>query len=260
VTASPGGATVTVTGSTTSATVSPLTNGTSYTFTVVATNAVGTGPASAPSNAVTPTAAATAPGAPTAVQALAGHGSASVSWTAPGDGGSPISGYTVTASPGGATVTVTGSTTSAAVSPLVNGTSYTFTVVATNAVGTGPASAPSNAVTPTAATPPSTFGGVFSPGDFTGDGRSDVLARKPNGDLYLYAGDGHGGWAGAGRKIGSGWNIFDTVFSPGDFTGDGRSDVLARKTNGDLYLYAGDGRGGWAGAGRKIGSGWNTFG
>ncbi|WP_406830011.1 fibronectin type III domain-containing protein [Pedococcus sp. KACC 23699] len=263
VTASPGGASVSVGGSTTSATVGGLTNGTSYTFTVKATNAVGTGPASAPSNAVVPTAAQTAPGAPTGVQAVSGHGSASVSWTAPGDGGSPITGYTVTASPGGASVSVGGSATSATVAGLTNGTSYTFMVKATNAVGTGPASAPSNAVVPTAVTPPhgttSNFGGVFSPGDFTGDGRSDVMARRSNGDLYLYAGNGRGGWVGAGRKVGSGWNIFTTVFSPGDFTGDGRSDVMARRSNGDLYLYAGNGRGGWVGAGRKVGSGWNIF-
>ncbi len=149
VTASPGGASATVNGSTTSATVAGLANGTSYTFTVKATNAVGAGPASAPSNAVVPTAAQTAPGAPTGVLAVAGHGDASVSWTAPGDGGSPITGYTVTASPGGASATVNGSTTSATVAGLANGTSYTFTVKATNAVGTGPASAPSNAVVPT---------------------------------------------------------------------------------------------------------------
>ena len=62
----------------TSVTVSGLTNGTTYTFTVAATNAVGTGPASAASNAVTPT-GPTVPGAPTGVSAVAGNGSATVS-------------------------------------------------------------------------------------------------------------------------------------------------------------------------------------
>ena len=58
-------------------------------------------------------------------------------------------------SPGGATATATGATaTSAVVTGLANGTSYTFTVHATNAVGTGPESAPSNAVTPQAAAAP----------------------------------------------------------------------------------------------------------
>jgi hypothetical protein len=100
----------------------------------------------------------TAPGAPTGVSATAGNGSATVTWTAPANGGSAITGYTVTPFIGSAAqtpVTVTGSppATSATVTGLTNGTSYTFTVSATNAIGTGPASAPSNAVTPTASAP-----------------------------------------------------------------------------------------------------------
>ncbi len=89
------------------------------------------------------------PGAPTGVTAIRGNAQAGVSWAAPtDDGGSPITGYTVTASPGGQTATVDGATTTAVVTGLTNGTSYTFTVRATNAAGTGPASTPSNAVTP----------------------------------------------------------------------------------------------------------------
>src|SRR5207302_504393 len=72
-----------------------LTNRTSYPFTVTAKNAVGPGPASTPSNAVTPT-APTPPDAPTAVTATAGNASATVTWTAPANGGSPITSYTVT--------------------------------------------------------------------------------------------------------------------------------------------------------------------
>jgi Fibronectin type III domain len=94
------------------------------------------------------------PGAPTGVTANGGDGSATVTWTAPAsDGGSPIIAYTVTGLSGvnaGPTVTVSGSPapTSATVSNLINGLSYTFTVEAINANGTGPASAASSPVTP----------------------------------------------------------------------------------------------------------------
>jgi hypothetical protein len=132
--------------------VTGLTDGTAYTFTVTATNGIGTGPSSGASSPVTPAASATAPGAPTNVTAVPGNTQATVSWTAPAsNGGSPITGYTVTASPGGVTATTAGAT-SAAVITLSNGTTYTFTVTATNSVATGPASAASNVATPTAGT------------------------------------------------------------------------------------------------------------
>ncbi|HEV7173542.1 DUF4082 domain-containing protein, partial [Pedococcus sp.] len=134
----------------TAATVTGLTNGTIYTFTVSATNGVGTGPESAPSGAVTP---ATAPAAPPGVTATAGPGSAVVSWTAPSNGGSPITSYRVTPYAGSTALTATtvsGSPPSASVtvSGLTNGTAYTFTVSATNTMGTSPDSQPSPAVTP----------------------------------------------------------------------------------------------------------------
>jgi len=227
VTSNPGG----LTGSGTSSplTVTGLTNGTSYIFTVTATNSAGTGSASGASNSVTPnssqtitfanpgtqnfgtpptltatstsgltvtfsssttavctitsggaltfvtagtctinadqagngsysaattvsrsfTVAAVVPGAPTIGTATAGDVQASVSFSAPAsNGGSAITGYTVTANPGG--VTGTGTFSPITVTGLSNGTSYTFTVTATNSAGTGFASAASNNVTPKA--------------------------------------------------------------------------------------------------------------
>ena len=91
----------------------------------------------------------TLPGAPTGATAIRGDKQATVSWTAPADTGhSPITGYTVTSTPGNKTTTVSGLASSAIVTGLTNGTSYTFTVKASNVAGPGAASAPSNAVIP----------------------------------------------------------------------------------------------------------------
>ncbi len=97
------------------------------------------------------------PGAPTGVSAVAGDAAAQVSWTAPAsDGGSAITGYTVTPYIGGAAQTPVdvGAILTTNVTGLTNGTAYTFTVLATNAIGDGPGSAASNAITPMAPPPP----------------------------------------------------------------------------------------------------------
>ena len=128
-------------------TVTGLTNGTPYTFTVTATNAVGPGPASLASNSVTP---ATVPDAPPAPVAVGGDTLATVTVAPPvSDGGSPITGYTVISDPPGGIDGDAGTTALVhTVTGLTNGTPYTFTVTATNSVGTGAASAASNVVTP----------------------------------------------------------------------------------------------------------------
>lgn len=89
----------------------------------------------------------TVPGPPSSVTATAGNAQATVSFTGPANnGGSAITGYTVTSSPGG--FTGTGASSPITVNGLGNGTAYTFTVTATNAVGTGAASNASSSVIP----------------------------------------------------------------------------------------------------------------
>ncbi len=90
---------------------------------------------------------AVVPGAPTIGTATAGNTQATVTFTAPAsNGGVAITGYTVTSNPGGIVRAATASPFT--FTGLTNGTSYTFTVTATNSAGTGAASAASNAVTP----------------------------------------------------------------------------------------------------------------
>ena len=130
--------------------ITGLNNGTAYTFTVTATNAAGAGPASPPSAGVIP---ATTPAAPAGVTATAGNAQATVTFEPAASGGSAVTGYIVTSTPGG--LTGIGAASPITVSGLTNGTAYSFTVTAVNGVGSGPASAASNSVSP--AYPPITF-------------------------------------------------------------------------------------------------------
>ena len=103
------------------------------------------------------------------------------------------------------------------------------------------------------------FTAIIGPGDFNGDQRVDLLAReRSTGYLWLYPGNGSGGWRPRVR-VGTGWNVFNVVLGPGDVTGDGAADVLARETaTGYLWLYPGNGAGGWRPRVR-IGSGWKAM-
>jgi uncharacterized protein (TIGR02145 family) len=148
-TSSPGGVTGTLSQSGSgSITVTGLTNGTAYTFTVTATNGIGTSLASTVSNSVTPASVPDAPAIGTVTSSSSGQ--AVVPFTAPAsNGGSAITSYTATSSPGGVTGTLSQSGSgSITVTGLTNGTSYTFTVTATNGIGTSLASTVSNSVTP----------------------------------------------------------------------------------------------------------------
>jgi large repetitive protein len=138
--------------------ITGLTNGTAYTFTVVAENALFTSDASTASLAATPK---TLPGAPGISAASSTPGTATITVTAPAsNGGSAITGYTITSAPGGFTCTVAADANPLAcdISTLVNGTSYTFTAVATNIVGNSLASSATTALIPQgAASAPTTI-------------------------------------------------------------------------------------------------------
>ncbi|WP_157521701.1 DUF7507 domain-containing protein [Herbidospora cretacea] len=142
----------------TTQTLTGLTAGASYTFTVAAVNAIGTGTASPQSNTVVPY---TVPGRPTITAATAGDLSATLTWSPPAsNGGSAITGYVVTPYLNGVAqtpVSYSSTATTQTVTGLTAGAAYTFTVTAVNAAGPGLPSTPSATVTPNA-NPQLTFG------------------------------------------------------------------------------------------------------
>jgi hypothetical protein len=132
-------------------TVTGLTNGASYTCTVTATNSFGTSPPSPPTATVVP---APVPDAPPQPNVSPNTGSITVSFSAPADNGNPITEYTATcvSSDGGAPGARSGAGSPITVIGLSEARTYTCSVTATSAVGTGPPSPPSVPAIPT--TPP----------------------------------------------------------------------------------------------------------
>jgi titin len=117
-------------------TVTGLANGTTYTFAVAAVNAVGTGAASAKGGSIL----VGAPGSPGFFTLTPGAGKVTIKWWAPSGNASPITGYVITPFVGGvaqAPRLFAGTANQQTVTGLTPGTAYTFSVAATNAIGTG---------------------------------------------------------------------------------------------------------------------------
>lgn len=163
-------------------------------------------------------AAAGVPGAPTGVHASARPAGAMVLWTPPAsDGGSPVTGYVITATPGGKTVT-TARVRAFLVGGLANGTRYTFTVAAVNSAGTGKPSVPSAAVAPRPAVRPGAPGAVRA---VAGYRHVTVVWRAPASD----GGDPVSGYVVAAHPGAASMRV----------SGAARSAVLAGLANGTSY-------------------------
>ena len=82
---------------------------------------------------------------------------------------------------------------------------------------------------------------VLSPGDLTGDGKGDVLAVRTSDDaLLLYPGTGTGK-VGSPTTVSGSWADYSALMASGDVTGDGRDDVVARRSSdGALVVFAGN--------------------
>jgi secreted trypsin-like serine protease len=89
------------------------------------------------------------------------------------------------------------------------------------------------------------YNSVRGKGDFNGDGKTDLIARSKSGSaIYLYKGTGKAGSGAFSARVKvRTWADYNAFDAPGDVTGDGKADFLARTPGGTLYLYAGTGKG-----------------
>ena len=184
VTPSPATSPTTFTSSSPTITVTGLTSGTSYTYSVIASNSTDT---STPV-VTTPVIATTVPAAPTigAVTSTS-YTTATVAFTAGATGGSPITGYTVTSSPAVPIITTGTTSPLSIVGDFVGGQAYTFTLTAQNANGSSLSSAASTSVNSlgpnTADIQASNKNKIFN-GDFSLWSRGTTFASVVNGTTY----------------------------------------------------------------------------
>ncbi|WP_234335725.1 FG-GAP-like repeat-containing protein [Streptomyces sp. NRRL S-1022] len=101
-----------------------------------------------------------------------------------------------------------------------------------------------------------TYKKVVGAGDLNGDGIGDLVAQDTSNNLYRYYGKGNGTFAGRVKIAGNWGGSYNVAVGVGDITGDGRNDLIARDTTGNLYRQSGDGRGSY-GTRVRIGSGFS---
>ena len=164
------------------------------------------------------TAPYTVPNIVNPISATAGNAQVTLSWSAPNDGGSAITGYTLTYSPGGSTPTNLPATpTSYIVTGLTNGTAYTFTMTANNIAGSSAPNSSGSSV-------PYTVPNIVNPISATaGDSQVSLSWSEPN----------NGGLAITGYTL---------TYSPGGSTpinlpATPTSYIVTGLTNGTAYTF-----------------------
>jgi hypothetical protein len=102
------------------------------------------------------------------------------------------------------------------------------------------------------------FDQIISPVDWNGDGLPDLIARKPDGTMWISLGRRDHTLAAPDQMPRTeGFDGFSTVLSGGDWNANGRHDIVARKADGGLWVFPGDGES--VGGGFLIAEHWNIF-
>jgi len=87
----------------------------------------------------------------------------------------------------------------------------------------------------------------------------DISGRRPNGTWRLYEGNCAGSFKSVDLQAGSGFENYNLIFGPGDWSGDGCADVIGRKSDGTLWMIPGNCGTGFSGDETPIGNGWGIF-
>lgn len=206
---------ITITGASSPLVVLGLTNGTSYTFTVFATNSAGDSDVSLPTNTIIPV---TTPDAPTSLNGTPGITTISITFTNPlSDGGSAITNYQYSTNNGSSYITLSPADTSSpiTITGLVSGTTYQIRLRAVNAVGSGTSSSAISVTTLSGPSPPTL-----------------TYTLADNGAAYVYFT--------AGADGGSAITNYEYSLNSGTFVALSPTDTISPikvsgLTNGTLY-------------------------
>jgi hypothetical protein len=247
------------TGTSSPITVTGLQSSVQYTYSIVASNSYGSANVSSSSAGVTATTVPQAPNVGAVANvAAAGGQTISVAFTPNATGGSSITGYTVISNPGNITAAATSGATSVNVTGLTNGTSYTFTVTATNANGTSLPSSASSSVTPSAP-PPVVGGSVTSDATYyyrTFTSSQNLVLWQDLTFDYILVGGGGGGTGSAGTGGLGGATVYNTNLTKNSGTyavviggGGGCGGGGGTSTALGLSASGGGGSGGYGGGG-----------
>jgi hypothetical protein len=103
-----------------------------------------------------------------------------------------------------------------------------------------------------------TYKKIVGAGDLNGDGIGDLLVQDKYNSLYRYTGTGNGTFT-TRVKLAANWgSTYNTLVGVGDITADGKADLVARDTSGNLYRHNGSGTGALT-TPVRIGTGWQIY-